>query len=74
MKDHDIKKDHFMPGHMVYADHYISRAPDRIYKKIASQINLTYSNEDVFLLTTPVVMQESSTKWSCTLLKLSSQN
>ena len=30
MKDHDLKKDHLLPGQMVSADHYISRAPGRL--------------------------------------------
>ena len=31
MKDQELKKDHLMPGQMVSADHYISRASGRIY-------------------------------------------
>ena len=31
MKEQEIKKDHLLPGQMVCADHYISRAPGRIY-------------------------------------------
>ena len=31
MKEQDINKDHLLPGHMVSADHYISRAPGRLY-------------------------------------------
>ena len=31
MKDQELKKDNFMPGHMVSADHYLSRAPGRRY-------------------------------------------
>ena len=31
MKDQELKKDHLLPGKMVSADHYISRAPGRIY-------------------------------------------
>ena len=31
MKEKDISKDHILSGQMVYADHYISRAPGRIY-------------------------------------------
>ena len=31
MKEQELKKDHLMPGQMVYADHYISRAPVRLY-------------------------------------------
>ena len=31
MKEHDLKKDHLLPGQMVSEDHYISRAPGRLY-------------------------------------------
>ena len=31
MKEQDLKKDHLLPGQMVSADHYMSRAPGRIY-------------------------------------------
>ena len=31
MKEQELKKDHLLPGHMVSADHYISRAPGRLY-------------------------------------------
>ena len=31
MKEQDLKKEHLLPGKMVYADHYISRAPGRLY-------------------------------------------
>ena len=31
MKEHDLKKDHLLPGQMVSSDHYILRAPGRIY-------------------------------------------
>ena len=31
MKEQEIKKDHLLPGQMVSADHYISRAPGRLY-------------------------------------------
>ena len=31
MEDQDLKTDNLMPGHMVYADHYILRALDRLY-------------------------------------------
>ena len=31
MKEQDLNKDHLFPGQMVYADHYISRDPDRLY-------------------------------------------
>ena len=31
MKDQELKKDHLLPGQMVSVDHYISRAPGRLY-------------------------------------------
>ena len=31
MKEQELKKDHLLPGQMVSADQYISRAPGRIY-------------------------------------------
>ena len=31
MKDQELKKDRLLPGHMVSADNYISRAPGRLY-------------------------------------------
>ena len=31
MKEKELKKDHLLPWQMVSADHYISRAPDRLY-------------------------------------------
>ena len=31
MKKKDIKKDHLLPGQMVSADHYILRAPGKLY-------------------------------------------
>ena len=31
MKDQELKKDHIIPGEMVSADHYILRAPGRLY-------------------------------------------
>ena len=31
MKEQDLKKDYLLPGQMVSADHYISRAPSRLY-------------------------------------------
>ena len=33
MKEKELQKDHLLPGQMVSADHYISRAPGRIYHK-----------------------------------------
>ena len=31
MKEQELKKDNLLPGKMVSADHYISRAPGRLY-------------------------------------------
>ena len=31
MKEQDLKKDNLLPGQMVSADNYISRAPGRLY-------------------------------------------
>ena len=31
MKKQELKKDHLLPGQMVSADHYILRAPGRLY-------------------------------------------
>ena len=31
MKEQELKKDHLLPGKIVSADHYISRAPGRLY-------------------------------------------
>ena len=31
MKEQELKKDHLLPGPMVSVDHYISRAPGRLY-------------------------------------------
>ena len=31
MKEQELKKDHILPGQKVYAYHYISRAPCRLY-------------------------------------------
>ena len=33
MKDQKLNKDHLLPGQMVSADHYTSRAPGRLYQK-----------------------------------------
>ena len=31
MKEQELNKDHLLPGQMVSADHYISRAPGMLY-------------------------------------------
>ena len=33
MKEQDLKKDHLLPGQMISADHYISRASGRLCHK-----------------------------------------
>ena len=50
MKEEDIKKDHLLPWHMVYADHYISRTPGRLYHtKGESDTSDMFSGECVFI-------------------------
>ena len=50
MKDQDLKKDHLLPGQMVSADHYISRAPGRLYHtKGKSDISDMFSVGCVFI-------------------------
>ena len=56
MKEQELKKDHLLPGQMVYADNYISPAPGRLTTQKGSHINMICSQEDVYLLTMPVVM------------------
>ena len=56
MKERDLNKDNLLLGQMLSKDHYISRAPGRLYHKKWNQINLMCSQEDVSLLTMPVVM------------------
>ena len=50
MNEKDLKKDHLLHGQMVSADHYILRAPGRIYQKKAIQIHLICTQEDLFLI------------------------
>ena len=33
MKEQEINKDYLLPGNMISSDHYISRAPVRLYPK-----------------------------------------
>ena len=50
MKEEDIKKDHLLPGHMVSADHYISRVPGRLYHtKVKSDSYDMFSEGCVFI-------------------------
>ena len=63
MKDQEIKKDNLLPKQMVSADHFISRLQVGSTTRKGNQIHLIFSQEDVSLLTIPVVMRELSTKW-----------
>ena len=56
MKEQEIKKDHILPGQMVYADHYISQAPGRLNSKNGKSDPSDISQEVLSLLTMPVVM------------------
>ena len=50
MKEQDIKKDHLLPGHMMSADHYISRAPGRFnHTKWKSDPSDIFSGGCVFI-------------------------
>ena len=50
MKEQDIKKDHLLTGQMVSSDHYISRAPGRLYhKKFKSDPYEMFSGGCVFI-------------------------
>ena len=50
MKEQELKKDHLLPEKMVSTDHYISRAPGRIYQtKGKSYPSDIFSVECVFI-------------------------
>ena len=50
MKEQELNKDHLLPGQMVSADHYISRAPGRLYhKKGKSEQSNIFSGGCVFI-------------------------
>ena len=50
MKEQELKKDHLLPGQMVSADHYISRAPGRFYHtKMKSDQSDMFSGGCVFI-------------------------
>ena len=50
MKEQELKKDHLLPGHMVSADHYISRAPGMLYHtKRKSYPSYMFSGGFVFI-------------------------
>ena len=50
MKEQDLKKDYLLPGNMVSADHYISRAPRRLYHtKGESETSYMLSGRCVFI-------------------------
>ena len=54
MKEQELKKDHLLPGQMLSVDHYISRAPGRLYHTKGK--SYPSDMEVVSLLTMPVVM------------------
>ena len=51
MKEQELKKDYLLPGKMVSEDHYISRAPGRLYhtKGISDQSDM-FSGGCVFIV------------------------
>ena len=50
MKEQELKKDHLLPGQMVSADHYISRAPGLLYHtKGKSDESDMFSGGSVFI-------------------------
>ena len=50
MKEQDLKKDNFLPGYMVSADHYISWATGRLYHtKGKSDTSAMFSEGCVFI-------------------------
>ena len=50
MKEQDLKNDHLLPGQMVSTDHYISRAPGRLYHtKVKSDPYDMFSGGFVFI-------------------------
>ena len=56
IKEQDINKDHILLGHIVYADNYISRAPDRLYHTKGRSYPSGMFSSGCVLLTVPVVM------------------
>ena len=70
IKEQELKKDHILPVHMVSADHYISRAPGRLYHtKGKSDPSDMFSGGCVFFDHSSGYAR-ISTKWIKTLLKL----
>ena len=50
MKEKELKKDHLLPGHVISVDHYISRAPGRLYHtKFNSDPSEMFSSGCVFI-------------------------
>ena len=50
MKDQELNKDHFQSGHMIFEEHYISRAPGRLYHtKGKSDTSIMFSGGCVFI-------------------------
>ena len=56
MKEQELKKDHLIPGQMVYSDHYILRDPGRLYHTKGEVDPSNMFSGGCFLLTIPVVM------------------
>ena len=56
MKEQDLKKDNLLPGQMVSADNYISRAPGRLYHKKGKSDPSDMLSRLCVLLTMPVFM------------------
>ena len=69
MKEQELKKDHILPGQMVYADHYIAWDPCRLYHTNGKSYPSDMFYGGFFLLTMPVFMLSLITKWLQTLMK-----
>ena len=56
MKEQELNKDYLLPGQMVSEYHYILRDPGRLYHTKGKSVQSECSQEDMSLLTMPVVM------------------
>ena len=56
MKEKELNKYHLLPGQMVSVDHYISRAPGKLYHTKGKSYPSGMFQEDVSLLTMSVFM------------------
>ena len=56
MKEQDLKKEHLLTEHTVFANQNILRYPGRLYHERASQIHMKYSQANEFILTMTVVI------------------